>query len=106
MARGPEWRTTPMAIAKTRNLKPKEPVSTPAAQETAKAPIRPGGKLGVIIERLERKDGATAEELAEVTGWQKHSVLGALSRLRSHGFAMRLEAEGGRKAYRLGKAEG
>ncbi len=95
-----------MANTKTRKLQREEPVSTPAAQETAKAPIRPGGKLGVIIERLETRDGATAEELAEATGWQKHSVLGALSRLRSHGFAMRLEAEGGRKAYRLGKAEG
>ena len=95
-----------MANTKTRRLQREEPVPTPAAQETAKAPIRPGGKLGVIIERLETKDGATAEELAESTGWQKHSVLGALSRLRSQGFAMRLEAEGGRKAYRLGKAEG
>ncbi len=106
MARGPEWRTTPMAITRTRKQKRVEPGSTPADQEAAKAPIRPSGKLGVIIERLETKDGATAEELAEATGWQKHSVLGALSRLRSHGFAMRLEAEGGRKAYRLGKAEG
>ena len=95
-----------MLKTKTRNVKRKEPVSTPAAQEAVKAPIRPGGKLGVIIEHLETKDGATAEELAGATGWQKHSVLGALSRLRSQGFAMRLGAESGRKAYRLGKAEG
>ena len=106
MARGPERRTTPMSTTKTRKLKHVEPVSTPAAQEAAKAPVRPGGKLSVIIERLETEDGATAQELAEATGWQKHSVLGALSRLRSQGFAMRLEAEGGRKAYRFGKAEG
>ncbi len=76
-----------MANTKTRKLQREEPVSTPAAQETAKAPRRPGGKLGVILERLETKGGATAEELAEATGWQKHSVLGALSRLRSQGFA-------------------
>ncbi len=105
MARGLERRTTPMTITRTKKRKSVEPISTPAAQEPAKAPVRPGGKLGVIIERLDTKDGATAEELAEATGWQKHSVLGALSRLRSQGFAMRLEAEGGRKAYRLGKAE-
>ena len=106
MERGSEPRTTPMSNTKTRKLKRVEPVSTPAGQETANAPIRPGGKLGVIIERLETMDGATAEELAGATGWQKHSVLGALSRLRSQGFAMRFEGEGGRKAYRLRKAEG
>ncbi len=60
----------------------------------------------MIVERLKGKEGATAEELAEAIGWQKHSVLGALSRLRSQGFAMRFETEDGRKAYRLGKAEG
>jgi hypothetical protein len=95
-----------MRKTKTRNVKPSEPVSSPASEETAKAPKRPAGKLGLILERLEEKHGATTDELVEATGWQKHSVLGALSRLRSQGFVMRLEAEGGRKAYRLDKAEG
>ena len=85
------------------------PRSRPNASAAATAnfalPTRPGGKLGVIIQRLERKAGATADELAEATGWQKHSVLGALSRLRTRGFAMRLEAQGSRKAYRLDRAE-
>lgn len=62
---------------------------------------RPGGKLGLIIQHLERKAGATADELAEAVGWQKHSILGALSRLRSRGFAMRRNEQGNRKAYRL-----
>ena len=44
-------------------------------------------------------------ELVEVTGWQRHSVLGALSRLRSRGFAMRLDAQPNRKAYRLDKVK-
>lgn len=62
---------------------------------------RPGGKLGVIIDRLAGKTGATADELIAVTGWQRHSVLGALSRLRSRGFAMHFDAHADRKAYRL-----
>ncbi len=66
---------------------------------------RPGGKLGLILDRLERKTGAMVDELVDATGWQKHSVHGALSRLRSGGFAVRLESTVGRKAYRLAPAE-
>ena len=78
---------------------------TAPEQELVDAPQRPGGKLGLIVDRLAASAGATADELAEATGWQKHTVLGALSRLRSRGFAMRLEDESGRKAYRLDRAE-
>ena len=76
---------------------------TPLAPEPAHAPLtpRPGGKLGVIIDRLVAKTGATADELVAATGWQRHSVLGALSRLRARGFAMQLDAHADRKAYRL-----
>ena len=66
---------------------------------------RPGGKLGLILDRLERTSGATIDELVDATGWQRHSVHGAMSRLRSAGFAVRLEATGGRKAYRVAPAE-
>lgn len=74
-----------------------------SAPEPAQAPstTRPGGKLGVIIDRLACKTGATADELAVATRWQRHSALGALSRLRSRGFAMQLDAHSDRKAYRL-----
>ncbi len=66
---------------------------------------RPGGKLGLILDRLEVGTGATVHELVEATGWQKHSVHGALSRLRKRGFDIGLEATKGRKAYRLALAE-
>ncbi len=67
--------------------------------------MRPGGKLGLILDRLGRKAGATIDELVDATGWQKHSVHGALSRLRSGGFTVRLESTLGRKAYRLAPGE-
>lgn len=76
-----------------------------SAATSSSDPIRPGGKLGLLLERLATDAGATADELAAATGWQKHTVLGALSRLRSRGFAMRLETAGDRKAYRLVAAE-
>jgi hypothetical protein len=39
------------------------------------------------------------------TGWQKHSVLGALSRLRARGSTVRLDEVDGRKAYRIERPE-
>lgn len=71
-----------------------EPVQAPTAQH-------PGGKLGLMIERMSAKSGATADELVEATGWQRHSVLGALSRLKARGIAFHLDTHAGRKAYRL-----
>mgnify|MGYP000255748405 CR=1 FL=1 len=75
---------------------------TLVAPTSVQAPLtpRPGGKLGVIIDRVTAKNGATADELVAATGWQRHSVLGALSRLRSRGFAMQFDAHADRKAYR------
>ena len=88
--------------SKARSNSTRKP-ATVLAPEPAHAPPtpRPGGKLGVIVDRLSAKNGATADELVAATGWQRHSVLGALSRLRTRGFAMRLDADADRKAYRL-----
>jgi hypothetical protein len=77
-----------------------------ATQRAVQSAPRPAGKLGLIVERLSARAGATADELVEATGWQRHSVLGALSRLRSRGFAMRLDVHPDRKAYRLDQAKG
>jgi biotin operon repressor len=53
-----------------------------------------------------KRHGAdSADELAKATGWQRHTVLGALSRLRSRGFEMQLRDQDGKKAYRLDRAE-
>ena len=32
-----------------------------------------------MIELLKRPEGATVEQIAEVTGWQKHTIRGAIS---------------------------
>jgi hypothetical protein len=96
-----------MAKIKTNNLQTKrEKAATASAPIQPEAPKRPGGKLGLIVARLEAETGATADELIEATGWRRNTVLGALSRLRARGFAMQLATEGDRKAYRLEKVEG
>ncbi len=93
---------TPNKTLPRSRAKKKSPATSARKSDAAK---RPGGKLGLILDRLERKAGATIDELVDATSWQKHSVHGALSRLRSGGFAIRLEAKESRKAYRLAPGE-
>ncbi len=46
---------------------------------TSPAVVRPGTKQALLIDLLKRKKGATVEEIVEATGWQAHSVRGAIS---------------------------
>ena len=43
------------------------------------APRREGTKIALVIEMLARPNGVTLKELIDATGWQAHSVRGALS---------------------------
>ena len=42
-------------------------------------PTEPSGKLGKVVTMLKRPKGATIAELTKATGWQAHSVRGAIS---------------------------
>jgi hypothetical protein len=90
----------------TSTKKPSRDKSEPVPATPPASVPRPGGKLGVILDRLATKKGAPADELVSATGWQRHSVLGALSRLRSRGFTIRLNVDSRRKAYRLNASRG
>jgi lambda repressor-like predicted transcriptional regulator len=48
--------------------------------QAAKAPeSRSDTKLARVIAMLRRKEGTTIAQLAKATGWQEHSVRGAMS---------------------------
>ena len=51
----------------------------PPPIEPGLPPVRPGGKLGKVVDLLRRPGGARIEELMEATGWQSHTVRGAIS---------------------------
>jgi len=47
--------------------------------EKPSANVRAGTKQALLIDLLKRKRGASIEEIVEATGWQAHSVRGAIS---------------------------
>lgn len=54
---------------------------------------RPGSKLAVLLELLARPEGATISELATATGWQQHSVRGALSGILAKKYGVALTSK-------------
>jgi hypothetical protein len=46
---------------------------------TAEAALSPQGKIATLVALLRRDEGATVEAMMAATGWQAHSVRGALS---------------------------
>lgn len=64
-------------------------------------------KLGQIVRLLQRARGATLDDLESTTGWQRHSIRGAISgSLRNkHGLVIDASVEEGRgRVYRIRKA--
>lgn len=58
---------------------PGEYAPTPSPASTPGAPVNPTGKIGALVNLLRRAEGARIEEMMTATGWQTHSVRGAIS---------------------------
>jgi hypothetical protein len=69
---------------------PHIPVAPPAPP--AKTP-RPGSKLAAIVEKLGAPDGVTVAELHVLTGWQEHSIRGALAGALKKRFGLMILSE-------------
>lgn len=68
---------------------------------------RSGTKQAILIDLLKRPDGATITQMAEKTGWQAHSVRGAISGTLKKKLGLPVvseTAEGRGRVYRI--AEG
>ncbi|MBJ7446261.1 MAG: DUF3489 domain-containing protein [Brevundimonas sp.] len=76
-----------------RKAKPEaKPASTP----------RPPSKLDRLIAILLHEDGADMAAMVEATGWQAHSVRGALAgALKKRGHAVLSEKAGKRRVWRI-----
>ena len=70
----------------------------------AKPGTRPGTKLALLTDLLRRKGGATIADAVKATGWQAHSVRGAISGAlkKKLGLTIASEAvEGRERVYRI-----
>lgn len=69
----------------------------------AAAAIAPvASKLDVLLAELAHDDGATIDQLATATGWQKHSVRGAMAgTLKRKGHLIASTKADGVRRYRL-----
>ncbi|WP_228445797.1 DUF3489 domain-containing protein [Terricaulis silvestris] len=64
-------------------------------------------KLERVIAALRAPKGATISDLMELTGWQAHSVRGAISGAlkKQHGLAIASTKSGDERVYRIGGAQ-
>jgi hypothetical protein len=67
-------------------------------------PVRPGTKLAALVVALRRPQGATNLQLMLATGWQPHSVRGAISGLLRNRLGLNVELahnDSGERDYRV-----
>ena len=93
----------PATARKLRASRAKGFVPEPAMETKAKAPA---GKLGIIAALLRRPAGATVAQMSAATGWQAHSVRGAIagSLKKKHGLTIITEPADGGRIYRIAEA--
>jgi hypothetical protein len=62
------------------------------AAPTAKPTPRAGTKQATLIDLLQRSEGATVEQIAAATGWQHHTIRGAISGALKKKLGLKVEA--------------
>ncbi|MFG1201828.1 DUF3489 domain-containing protein [Xanthobacter aminoxidans] len=93
--------------AKAKAATPSRTVPEPAPAPSPTMSKAPSGKLATLLDRIGQPTGANIDQLADATGWQKHTIRAAFSRLRQRGFPIILVTDAdGRKAYRFDPKEG
>jgi len=98
-------KTSPAPAKKlARQSRPPRAKTVKASQAGAPGKARAGTKQASLIAHLQRKEGATLADLVKATGWQAHSVRGAISGAlkKKLGLAVLSEkVEGRGRVYRI-----
>lgn len=58
-------------------------------------------KISKVTKLLERKQGATLDQIVKATGWQPHTARAALTGLKKKGHAIEREQADGTSLYRI-----
>jgi len=82
----------PKGARKAKATKTAKPAKTPKAAGTS--------KKNTILALIGRKNGATLEEIMEATGWQKHSVRGAIATMGKTTKIESSKSESGARTYK------
>ena len=71
-------------------------------------PASPKGKLGAMLSLLLRSEGATLADMQNATGWQAHSVRGAMSGAikKKLGFEISSDKTDAGRVYRASQGAG
>jgi len=80
------------------------PASKEKRRTTSPTSLRPGTKLALLLDLLQRKGGATIAEVMKATGWQAHSVRGAISGALKKKLGLTVDSdklEGRGRVYRI-----
>lgn len=84
---------------------PAKPAKRAGAKQSAKGAEERSNKKAEVVAMMKRAKGATLAEIMEATGWQKHTVRGFVSILRSKG-GVKVESSknaDGERTYRIAK---
>jgi len=75
-----------------------------AAKQRKTAPKSPSTKLDQIVTALRARKGATIVQLVALTGWQPHSLRGAMSGAlkKQRGFIITSTKSGSERVYKIG----
>jgi hypothetical protein len=119
MRAGPQLQEGRMAAQPKTTARKRANTETPAAQTAparkrlkftpvvgappAPAVSDPRGKLGAVVALLRRPDGASLTDMMAATGWQAHSVRGAMSGAlkKKLGLAILSEKTDAGRTYRI-----
>jgi hypothetical protein len=77
------------------------PISTPTPKIDPK-PAKPSSKSTLVLQMLQRPEGAKIAQLVAATGWLPHTTRAALTGLKKKGHEIASEkAEGEERVYRV-----
>ena len=81
------------------------PNAKKAAKQQDGAAPREGSKAAMVVALLQRKNGATLNEIAEKMKWQRHTVRGFIAgAMKKAGYVVEsFKPEGGERSYRIGQ---
>jgi hypothetical protein len=91
----------PRPEATARRKRERVAEKTAASQE-----LRAGSKQGQIISLMQRKTGATLDDMVEATSWLPHTTRAALTGLRKKGYTTeKAKSAKGKTTYRIASGE-